>query len=165
MHTTPKKLVAFIVMLNLSVFAGCASTSDEMPYTTMDLAQPVEILHTVVGGHPSLDQPGLKLISSQAQLDMLGSDDLIGRPVNFNNEVVVLATLGEMPSSGYWIAITEVYQEGDTLQVYGMANRPGGDAMTGQVLTYPYCAIVVQRSGATMAGDQIESVEGMDPPM
>lgn len=165
MLNTSKKLVALAVMLSLSVFAGCESGPDEMPYTTMDLAQPVEILHSVVGGHPDLTQPGLKLISSQAQLDALGSDDLIGRPVNFNNEAVVLATLGEMPSSGYWINITEVYQEGDTLQVYGQANRPAADAMAGQVLTYPYCAIVVQRSGATSATDQIESVEGQDPPM
>lgn len=165
MLTTSKKLVAVIMMLSLTAFVGCETMSDEMPYTTMDLAQPVEILHTVVGGHPGLDQPGLKLIASQAQLDALGDDDLIGRPVNFNNEVVVLATLGEMPSNGYWIAITDVYQEGDTLQVYGQANRPGGDAMTGQVLTYPYCAVVVQRSGATLVGDQIESVEGQDPPM
>jgi len=165
MHSTPQKLVAFFVMLSLSVFVGCETTSDEMPYTTMDLAQPVEILHTVVGGHPSLDAPGLMLISSQDQLDELGSDDLIGRPVNFDNEVVVLATLGEMPSSGYWINVTSIYQEGDTLQVYGQANRPGGDTMTGQVLTYPYCVVVIQRSGATMVGDQIESVEGQDPPM
>lgn len=165
MFATTKKLVALAVMLTLPAFVGCESAPDEMPYTTMDLAQPVGILHSVVGGHPGLTQPGLKLITSQAQLDALGEDDLIGRPVNFNNEAVVLATLGEMPSNGYWINITSVYQEGDTLQVYGQANRPSGDAMTGQVLTYPYCAVVVQRSGATTATDQIESVEGMDPPM
>lgn len=165
MFANTKKLIALTVMLALPIFAGCETTSEEMPYQTMDLAQPVDILNTVVGGHPSLTEPGLKLITSQAQLNALGDDDLIGRPVNFNNESVIIATLGEMPTSGYWINITSVYQEGDTLQVYGQANRPAADTMAGQVLTYPYCAVVISRTGAKTVGDQIESVEGQDPPM
>ena len=54
---------------------------------------------------------------------------------------------------------------GDVLQVYGQANRPGVDQMAGQVLTYPYCAVVIPRTGAITVRDQLESVEGMDPPM
>ncbi len=165
MHTTTKHIVALIVMLSLSVFSGCEATTQRTPYQTMDLAQPVDILNTVVGGHPSLTQPDLKLITSQAQLQALGAGDIIGRDVNFNNESIVLATLGEMPTSGYWINITTVYQEGDTLQIYGQANRPSADAMAGQVLTYPYCAVVIPNTGATMLGDQIQSVQNQDPPM
>ena len=165
MHVTTQKILALIVMLSLLVFSGCETTTNEMPYQTMDLAQPVDILHKVVGGHPSLTQPDLKLITSQAQLEALGAGDLIGQDVNFNNESVVLATLGEMPTSGYWINITAIYQEGDILQVYGQANRPSADTLAGQVLTYPYCAVVIPNTGAKMVADQIDSVEGQDPPM
>jgi PrcB C-terminal len=164
MPTTQRKIVTLTVMLSLLVLSGC-ETPQEMPYQTMDLAMPVDILHSVVGGHPALKEPGLKLITSQAQLDALGVDGLIGRDVDFNNESVVLATLGEMPTAGYWINITAVNQEGDLLQVYGQANRPAADAMAGQVLTYPYCAVVIQRTSATTVRDQIDSVEDEDPPM
>ena len=165
MLATPKKIVTLIVMLSLSVLTGCETTPQETPYQTMDLAEPVEVLHTVIGGHPGLNNPGLTLISSQSQLDALGVDDLIGHDVNFYNESIVLATLGEMPTSGYWINITAIHQEGDLLQVYGQANRPPADAMAGQVLTYPYCAVVIPKTGATTVRDQIESVEDQDPPM
>jgi protease stability complex PrcB-like protein len=165
MLTTTQKSIALIVMLSLSVFSGCETTTNEMPYQTMDLAQPVDILHKVVGGHPTLNKPDLKLITSQTQLDALGVADLIGRDVNFNNESVVLASLGEMPTNGYWINITTIYQEGDTLQIYGSANRPSPDAMAGQVLTYPYCVVVIPSTSAKLLGDQIDSVQDQDPPM
>ncbi len=165
MHIAPTKIITLAVMLCLPVFSGCEAPSKEMPYQTMDLAEPVEILQTVVGGHPALNTPGLTLITSQSQLDALGAGDLIGRDINFNNEQVVLATLGEMPTTGYWINITSIYQEGSVLQVYGQANRPDPDVMAGQVLTYPYCAVVIPRTTATTARDQIESVEDQDPPM
>jgi hypothetical protein len=164
MFTTPKKIVTLIVMLSLSVLTGCETASDVMPYQTMDLAEPVEILHSVIGGHPGLNRAGLTLISSQSQLDALGVDGLVGRDVNFNNEAIVLATLGEMPTSGYWIVINAVHQEGDLLQIYGQANRPPTDAMAGQVLTYPYCAVIIPNTGATTVRDQIGSVEDQDPP-
>ena len=165
MYNTTMKIITLIVMLCLPVFSGCHTASQEMPYQTMDLAEPVRILKTVIGGHPALKGPSLKLITSQAQLDALGTGDLIGRKVNFNNEQVVLATLGEMPTDGYWIRITSIYQEGDVLEVYGQANRPTPDTKAGQVLTYPYCAVVIPRTTATAVRDQIESVEDQDPPM
>ncbi len=162
MRTTMKWL-AFGLLIGLLPLTGCEAPPQEMPYQTMDLAEPVDILHQVVGGHPALTEPGLKLIDSQAELDVLGVDDLIGRPVNFNNEQVILATLGEMPTDGYWIRISAVHQEGDALYVYGQANRPGPDDAVGQVLTYPYCAVVIPRTTATHLRDRIESVEGQQP--
>ncbi len=166
MLTTTQKFVTLAVMLCLSPLTGCETTnSTQTPYQTMDLAEPVEILHTVIGGHPALKMPGLALITSQSQLDELSDDDLVGREVNFYNEAVVIATLGEMPTNGYWINITTIHQEGDNLYVYGQANRPSPDTMAGQVLTYPYCAVVIPKSGASAVRDQIQSVEDQDPPM
>lgn len=164
MPTMPRTL-ALILLVSLLSLPGCETRPAEMPYQTMSLAEPVEVLYKAIGGHPALNEPGLTLIRSQAQLNALGTDDLVGRPVNFNNESVVLATLGEMPTAGYWINITNITQEGDVLQVYGQANRPGADEMAGQVLTYPYCAVVIPRTGATGVRDQIESVEGEEAPM
>ena len=159
------KIVPMIAMVCAVWFVSGCEAPQEMPYQTMELAQPVEVLHTVVGGHPGLKAPELRLITSQAQLDALGKDDLIGREVDFYNESVVLSALGEMPSSGYWIHITAVHQEGGLLYVYGQANRPAQNAMTGQVLTFPYCAVVISRTTATGVRDQIESVQDQDPPM
>ncbi len=163
--TTLPKALALILMVSLFSLPGCETRPAEMPYQTMDLAEPVEVLYKAVGGHPALKEPGLALVRSQAQLDALGADDLIGRPVNFNNESVVLATLGEMPTAGYWINVTTINQVGDALYVYGQANRPGPDEMAGQVLTYPYCIVVIPRTGATTLRDQIDSVEGAEAPM
>jgi len=160
----PKKIVALTLMLGLLVFTGC-QTVEEMPSQTMELAEPVSILHSVVGGHPSLKSPMLLLVTSQAQLDALSADDLVGREVDFYSESVVLSALGEMPSTGYWVHITSVHQEGGYLYIQGQANRPPKDAMTGQVLTFPYCAVVIPRTTATALRDQIESVEDHEPPM
>ncbi len=158
------RIVPLILMVSvLFVLVGCESPQ-QIEYQTMDLAEPVPVLHTVIGGHPALTDPGLRLIASQAELDALGIDGLVGRDVNFYNESVVLAALGEMPTAGYWIQITLVQQEGDLLYVYGQANRPSADAMTGQVLTYPYCAVVVPKTTASQLRDAIDSVEGQDPP-
>ena len=160
-----QKIVALLVAVSaLVLLPGCTTAPDEMPYTTMELAEPVPIKHRVVGGHPNLKAPELMLITSQKQLDALGADDLIGRDVDFYNESVVLLALGEMPSTGYWVNITAIHQEGDLLYVHGKANRPDADAMTGQVLTYPYCAVVTPKTSATGLRDQIESVEDQDPP-
>jgi len=156
--------IAPLMMCAVLALSGC-ETPQGMPYQTMELAEPVSILHTVVGGNPSLKSPELTLINSQAQLDALGSDDLVGRAVDFYNESVILSALGEMPSTGYWVHITSVHQEGDLLYVYGQANRPSADAMSGQVLTFPYCAVVIPKTTATGVRDQIESVEEHDPPM
>lgn len=165
MHSILKTSALLLVMTCLLVVVGCETTSKEMPYQTMDLAEPVDAIHKTIGGHPALSEPGLVLINTQAELDALGADELIGRAVNFNNEQIVLATLGEMPTSGFWINITAIHEEGDLLQVYGQANRPTADMMAGQVLTYPYCAVVIPRTGAYIVRDQIESVEGVEPPM
>ena len=163
MYSMPKTL-ACVVMLSLLAVAGC-ETQQEMPYQTMELAEPVDVLHKVIGGHPDLKDGDVVLINSQSELDAVGIDGLVGRDVNFLNEQVVLATLGECPTAGYWINVTAVHQEGDVLQVYGQANRPGGADMAGQMLTYPYCVVIVPRTGAIIVRDQIESVEGLEPPM
>jgi protease stability complex PrcB-like protein len=160
------KIVPLIAMVSAVLFvSGCESPQEVMPYQTMQLAEPVDILNRVVGGHPSLKAPELLLITSQRQLDALGADNLIGREIDFYNESVVLATLGEMPSTGFWVNITAVYQEGDLLYVQGQANRPSSDAMAGQMLTFPYCAVVISKTTATGVRDQIESVDDQDPPM
>lgn len=160
-----KTSAALIVMVCLLFVAGCETAAKEMPYQTMDLAEPVTMLYKTIGGHPHLKTPGLSLINSQAELNALGVEDLLGREVNFDNEQVLLATLGELPSTGHWINITAVHQEGELLQVYGQANRPGADEVIGQIHTYPYCAAVITRTEAYIVSDQIESVEGMEPPM
>ncbi len=165
MQTILNTLTVVMVAAILFLVAGCETVPTEMPYQTMDLAEPVSMSYKVIGGHPAIDEPGLTLIGSQAELDVIGVEDLIGVDVNFNNQQVLLAALGEMPTAGYWINITAVHQEGDILQVYGQANRPGADMMAGQVLTYPYCAVVIPRTGATIVRDQIDSVEGLEPPM
>ena len=137
---------SILVAASLMVATGCQAPPDEMPYQTMDLAEPVPMSYKAIGGHPALTEPGVKLISTQAELDALGVDDLLGRKVNFNNDEVILATLGEMPTAGYWINITAINQEGDLLQVYGQANRPTADMAVGQMLTYPYCAVIIPQT-------------------
>ena len=103
---------SILIAAGLLVAPGCETAPEEMPYQTMDLAEPVPMSYKAIGGHPALAEPGVQLVSSQAQLDALGVDDLLGRAVNFNNDEVILATLGEMPTAGYWINITAVNQEG-----------------------------------------------------
>ena len=67
------------------------------------------------------------------------------------DRVVIVAALGEKPTGGYGIEITQVSLRGSTLTVEAVATVPPKDAMLTQALTYPFDA-------ASIPADRLENL-------
>jgi uncharacterized protein (DUF885 family) len=71
-----------------------------------------------------------------------------GRPapeVNFNTQAVIIAYQGRKSSGGYSINISAIRREGTTLTVTSNEQVPGAGAMTAQMLTSPFVAVIIPR--------------------
>ncbi len=66
-------------------------------------------------------------------------------PVDFSNEVVVVAALGTRPTGGYAIRIDSLRYDKDTLHVAVTSVSPGPGCLTTQALTAPVAAAAVER--------------------
>jgi hypothetical protein len=79
--------------------------------------------------------------------DHHGAGDL--PPVDFSKEVIAAVFLGTRPTAGYTVTIVGAATEGNVLQVRYRETAPAPDAMTAQVITYPYQIVAIPKSAAT----------------
>jgi len=159
-----KTLVVAALLTPMVTLTACRNGGKTVD-AGLALAQPVSFSDGITGSDDaSLAQPGVYLITSQAQLNAVASAGLIpGEPVDFKANDVVLLSGGEKPTGGYWVRITSISQVGDELFVSGIANKPGDDAITTQALTYPYHAVLIEKTSAKIAVPEITSVTGQSP--
>ena len=130
----------------------------------LERVQPVSIVEQVLGDDPALDTAAVRLIDSQQQLDDLGVTRLNQLNINFARHQLVIASLGEQPTGGYWAHIDAVQRVGDVLYVEGRANRPGPDDAVTQAITHPFAAAVIERTGARTLRSDVDSVQGRPHP-
>lgn len=122
---------------------------------------PVAMVAHVNGEDPALRDPNLRLITTQEEFNRLGSDELRRLTPDFGRESLVLLSLGERPTGGYWTHVRRLDREGDDLWVYGTVNRPASDETVSQGASYPYEAVVIAKVPATTRlRNGIESVTG-----
>ena len=112
----------------------------------------LDILDHQHGQQSAVIVPTLKLVSSSEQFKALGVD---AKPAKFKKQDMILVGLGEQPTGGYWVRITNVYQFGSEVVVQATANRPGDDSAVTMALTQPYCLVTVDKleEGLTLASD------------
>jgi len=67
--------------------------------------------------------------------------------IDFNSDVVVLASMGTQSSGGFSVAIEGVYRTADKLYVVVREASPGKNCMTTAALTAPVAAVRMQRTG------------------
>jgi uncharacterized protein (DUF885 family) len=84
------------------------------------------------------------------QNDLLRAWAIIGqgRPapeVNFNTQAIIIAYQGRKNTGGYSINISGIRREGTTLTVNANEQAPGASAMTAQMLTSPFVAVIIPR--------------------
>jgi len=65
-------------------------------------------------------------------------------PVDFDEEMLLIATLGRVPSDQYSVRIERVWREGHRLRVSVVVRRPPPNAPL--AVASPYCIAVVPRS-------------------
>ncbi|MEX0774286.1 MAG: protease complex subunit PrcB family protein [Phycisphaeraceae bacterium] len=143
--------------------AGCqkngGSGGPEVGTTT-----PVPILDHLGGNDAGLIMPGVTLVNSAAELEKLGSQDLIAKNVDLDSYSLIVLSVGQQSSGGYWAWITGVQRDGDRLYVQGIVNRPAEGEVTTEAITHAYDAVVVNKISAATVHPEIESTTGQTRP-
>lgn len=125
--------------------------------------EPVTIQSRTSSASDKLTEPAVYLINDATTLENIGAKELSDINVDFDTQSLIVLSLGECKSGGYWAHIDGVQILGDTIIVQGTANKPAGDATSTSVITYPFEAAVVTKIRGTPVPD-ITSVEGQERP-
>ena len=140
-------------MLALAATASCngqqaPSVGGPSAQTSPAASRPIPIEETYTG----IDEELRTLVRTQQEWEDLWSRLAANRiprpappPVNFSEEVVVVAAMGTRPTGGHAIRIDSVRYEKDTLWVDVTSVIPGPTCMTTQALTAPVAAVAVER--------------------
>lgn len=140
---------------------GCAgggsssSEASESAPAVKAFAEPVSIIAKVSGDKLPIESHGLGLLDADA-LDGLGLREAFadaGADIDLGVHSVLLLSLGKQNTGGFAADITDLQLKGDRLYVQGTAVAPG--AAASQVITYPYCAVAVEKlpAGVTILSD------------
>ena len=156
-HTRSWALPAVLALVTAAT--GCQSTN-----TGPTDIKPVAILRQFEGNDPGLREADIVVINSQQELNALGSQRLGDTPVDFNRESLIVFSLGERQTTGYWANIDGVQYKDGTLYVQGIANKPSDRQVTASVLTHPYSAVIVPKVAANDLRREIESTTGWATP-
>jgi len=149
----PIVAVVAVMMLALEAIPACNGRprppAGELPAGAVPTAtRPMPIDATYTG----VDEPLRALVRSEREWEDLWSRlaaDRIPRPspppVDFSEEVVVVAAMGRRPTGGHAIRIDSVRYDKDTLWVDVTSVIPGPGCVTTQALTAPVAAVAVER--------------------
>lgn len=69
--------------------------------------------------------------------------------IDFSKEMILGVFLGTRPTSGYGVTIVSAVAEGGILRVRYRETPPPPDAITAQVITYPYQIVAIAKSSAS----------------
>jgi PrcB C-terminal len=104
------------------------------------------------GDHSQIMSPRQVAVRTQAEWDALWREHMPARPpapIDFSKEMAVGVFLGSKPTAGYSVSIVSATEEGGALRVRYRETRPPADAITAQLITYPYQIVAVLKSSAT----------------
>ncbi|MFI4859056.1 MAG: protease complex subunit PrcB family protein [Phycisphaerales bacterium JB063] len=159
-----KKMMWAVALTPAVVLVGCKSDGDSASSGHFHLAEPVELLDGVAGSSAALPNAGTYLITNQGQWERGGFAEACPAPMDFDAHDVVVVALGEKPSAGYWVHIDAIQQVGSELAVQFTANTPADDEVVATVVTYPYYAVAVPKTGASLAVADPSHVTGQAQP-
>lgn len=141
--------------------AACSSSQKNDTYGVLD-AQPVTIQSRVAGSSEKLANPDVILINDAQALEALQVEALSSLSLDFKTQSVIILSLGQCPTGGYWVHIDGVQTLGRNIFVQGTANKPADGTQT-EALTYPFEAIVVGKVQGKIVSD-VTSVEDQEHP-
>ena len=91
------------------------------------------------------------VVRTQAEWEALWRDHMPARQpaaIDFSKEMAVGVFLGSKPTAGYSVSIVSALEEGGALRVRYRETPPPADAITAQVITYPYQIVAIPKSAA-----------------
>ena len=99
-----------------------------------------------------ITSPRQVVIRTQGEWDALWREHMPSRQreaIDFSKEMVVGVFLGSRPTAGYGVAIESAVEADGVLHVRYRETSPARDAMTAQVITFPYHLVAIPKSAAT----------------
>ena len=151
--------VLVVAILAGGLVAGCANDQKTAKGPEHSMSEPVAIKKAQAGSDNALTSAGVQVVNSKVELNELGAD-LAALEPNFEEESVIILSLGEKNSGGYWVEITGVQQVGETLYIQAVANQPGENEFVTQAIEYPYAAVVVEKVEPATVIPDLDQVEG-----
>ncbi len=137
---------------DFSAFVSQVSTDDTPPDSLAPSTVPSKLDPGFAEDH--LQQPALYVAGNPDQaalfINWLDDPDLVARiwENDYSTTWVVAAFRGQMPTSGYGIAIEDLQSDGETVKLYASLSDPDPDAMVAQVLSYPHQVLFVPKTQA-----------------
>jgi PrcB C-terminal len=101
------------------------------------------------GDQSNIDDRREVVVRTAAEWEKLWHRHSPDRPmpsVDFSKEMVVGVFLGSRPTAGYGVAIVKTIDANGVLHVQYRENAPGRDAITAQLLTFPYHLVAISKS-------------------
>jgi hypothetical protein len=147
------KKILLLAMVALLFFSGCAD-------------QPVDQDNVVNPEDQDLQEDVLpEEISTWVEESLML---FLGQARVYNDKLYLLVTYGEKPTGGYSVAITDITERDDRLEVTINFTDPAEDEMVTQALTYPYELVVIDDPGlpvdfiATGAQEYLPTLYGLE---
>ena len=131
-------LIRTLPVLCLAV-SGCFMQQQTYDRSTLPMeGDELPILHQVTGTHCHETRAMQIVIRDAAMLARIPLEDV---QVNFAREMLLIVTLGRVPSDQFSVRVGRVRREGSRLKVRTMVERPPPGAPI--VMASPYCIAVV----------------------
>lgn len=113
--------------------------------------------HLMQGGHSGFEWPVRAVAGDSATFRRLWTDAVRGNrnppsmpSVDFQRDMVIVAAMGSMRSTGHTIRIDSVVAVGPALQVHTVVIIHGPECLSGMMMTNPVDIVVAPRSAAVV---------------
>jgi hypothetical protein len=129
---------------------GCRSRTSELRLLPEE-GETLPILHQAFGEHSHETRAMQLAIRNPETLALVPLCDV---PVDFQKEMVLIITLGRVPSDQYAVRIDRVWREGRKLHVASTVQTPPPNAPIR--MASPYCVAVIPRCDLNVADFETE---------
>jgi hypothetical protein len=104
------------------------------------------------GDQSNIDTARQVIVRTEAEWTQLWRQHAPDRPqppIDFSKETVIGLFMGSRPNAGYSTAVVSATEGGGALIVRYTETRPARDAITAQILTFPYHLAAIPKATAT----------------
>lgn len=111
------------------------------------------------GGFSGVEEEGCQVIRSQVEWTEVWNNINQGSElpeIDFSQYMLIAAFMGEQPTTGYSIEVSQAFYYQDKLMVTIIKKQPAKDAMVGEALTQPYHIVKVEQSDKEVVFQEAE---------
>jgi hypothetical protein len=160
---------AFLLILAMFMLTFCTDKPENQtmePYFDEPDYLTIETISQEYMGYPlMIEEPMLKVIRTREELDKLWQlpssriEKSDAPDIDFDTQMLIVAAMGEQPSSGYSIEITGAEKKDDVWVVSVKETSPGPSCIGLMVLTTPHHLAVIPKSSSEITFQVAQVIE------